>query len=364
MKVVIERDRFSQAVGWILRSVSARATLPALGGVLFDASSAALRLAGTDLELSGEAEVEAKIEEAGSALLPGRVLGEIARSLPDGAVRIVVSGSEAKLTCGAAEFTLRTLPIEDFPATTQPSGEPAGSLPAETFATAVAQVTRAASADEARPVLTGTLVDATEGKVTLVSTDSYRLAVRSIAWTGPAEGVKRVIPARALAEAARAADGAETVEVTLGESQASFTAGAWRLTTRLIEGEFPNWTQLVPAELPHQLRLDRAALTEAVRRVGILAQSGSAVKIEFATDGAKLLAASQDVGDATELVEGKFEGEPLTVAFNPQYLLDGLNAVEGGEVVIAVRDGLKPALVRAPEDQEGFVYLIMPVRIQ
>lgn len=363
MKINIERERFADAIGWVLRCVSTRATLPALAGVMFDANGATLRLAGTDLELAGEATVDAKVDEAGTVVLPGRVLGEIARSLPEGAVRIGTAGGQATLVCGAAEFTLRTLPVEDFPTLAVPEGAPGGSIQASVFTAAVGQVTRAASHDEARPVLTGTLVDATAEKVTLVSTDSYRLAVREIPWTGPAEQIKRVIPARALVEAARAADGDAEIRIDLGESQAVFTVEGRRLTTRLIEGEFPNWGQLIPADLPNQLRVDRELFAEAVRRVGILAQSGAPVRIELGADGARLGAGSQDVGEATELVQGKFEGEPLTVAFNPAYLLDGINAVEGGELVMAVRDGLKPAVVRAPEDGSGFLYLAMPVRV-
>jgi len=362
MKINIERERFADAIGWVLRSVSTRATLPALGGVLFDAQGSTVRLAGTDLELAGEATVEAKVEEAGSVVLPGRVLGEIARSLPEGAVRIETSGGQAIVACGAAEFTLRTLPVEDFPQLSPAEGGAGGAIEAKTFAQAVSQVTRAASSDEARPVLTGTLLEAATDTLTLVATDSYRLAVRTIDWKGPAEPIKRVIPARALVEAARASDGTGEITIALGESQAVFTVEGRRLTTRLIEGEFPNWGQLIPGDLPNELRIDRELFAEAVRRVGILAQSGAPVRIELTSDGAKLGAGSQDVGEAHEMVQGKFEGEPLTIAFNPQYLLDGINAVEGTEVVLATRDGLKPAVVRAPEDA-GYAYLAMPVRI-
>lgn len=363
MKITVERDVFADAISWVMRSVSSRATLPALGGVLFDATGPRVRLAGTDLELAGEALLDAKVDTPGTVVLPGRVLGEIARALPEGAVHLDCTAQQAKIRCGSAEFTLRTLPLEDFPSLGRADGPAsAAAIPADVFAAAVSQVTRAASTDEARPVLTGTLVDATSDSLTLVSTDSYRLAVRKIAWTGPAEPVRRVVPARALSEAARAADGQDEVRVTLGDSQATFASGDRTLTTRLIEGEFPNWSQLIPPELPNELRLDRESLIEAVRRVGILAQSGTPVRLDLGTSGAKLTAGSQDVGDALELVEGKFEGEPLEVAFNPQYLLDGLNAVEGGEAVIAVRDGLKPGIVRAPDD-DTYLYLVMPVRI-
>jgi len=363
MRITIERDRFAESISWVLRSVSTRATLPTLGGILFDADGPELRLAGTDLELAGEAVVDAKIEAKGRVVLPGRVLGEIARSLPAGSVRLDVNGSQVKLTCGAAEFTLRTLPLEDFPNLARPEGAPVGTFDAAALSAAISQVTRAASHDEARPVLTGTLIDATPDKVTLVATDSYRLAVRDIPWRGPAEKIRRVVPARALIEAARAADSGGEVEITLGESQAAFAVAGRRLTTRLIEGEFPNWNQLIPAELPNTMRIDREAFAEAVRRVGILAQSGAPVRIELSADGARLAAGSQDVGEASELVDGKYEGEPLTVAFNPAYLLDGVNAVEGSEVVLACRDGLKPSILRSPEEGNGFLYLVMPVRI-
>lgn len=363
MRINVERDRFAEAVGWVLRSVSARATLPALGGVLLESSGATVRLAGTDLELAGEASIDANVEESGKVVLPGRVLGEIARNLPGGAVRIEASGGQSTVRCGAAEFTLRVLPAEDFPSLVAPAGAPTGTFDATLFASAVGQVTRAASHDEARPVLTGTLVDAGDASVTLVSTDSYRLAVRTLPWKGPKVGVRRVVPARALSEAARAADIEGSLEITLGESQASFAVAGRRLTTRLIEGEFPNWSQLIPSDLPNTFRAARESVAEAVRRVGILAQAGAPVRMELSADGARLVAGSQDLGEASEVVEGKYEGEPLIVAFNPAYLLDGVNAVEGPEVVIAVRDGLKPAVLRAPEDTSGFLYLVMPVRI-
>lgn len=362
MKITIERSVFADAVAWVLRSVSSRATLPALGGILFDATSNELRLAGTDLELASEATITAAIEEPGTVVLPGRILGDIARVLPEGAVRVETTGQQTKVTCGTAEFTLRTLAVEDFPRLPVAEGTAAGSIPADLFATAVNQVTRAASHDEARPVLTGTLIDAVADKVTLVATDSYRLAVRDIPWAGPSEQIKRVVPARALTEAARAADDAEQVTITLSESQATFEAGSRRLTTRLIEGEFPNWKQLLPTELPHQLRIEKDVFAESVKRVGVLAQSGAPVKISLEVGGAKLGAGSQDIGEATEAIEGKFEGEPLVIGFNPAYLLDGVNAIEGPEVILAVRDGLKAALVQSPDENAGFVYLVMPVR--
>ncbi len=278
-------------------------------------------------------------------------------------MRIEADAGQAKIVGGAAEFTLRVLPADDFPSLQTLEGAVTGVLDAKQFLQAVGQVVRAASHDEARPILTGVLIEASADKLTLVATDSYRLSVRNVAWTGgPTEPIRRVIPARALAEAARAADSESEVRLSLSESQAGVEAGGRRLTTRLIEGEFPNWRQLIPDSQPNTLRIDREGFAESVRRVGILAQQGVPVRVEFGEGGVKLSAGTQDLGDAVESVSAAYEGEPLTVAFNPGYLSDGIAAVEGTEVVLSVRDGLKPALLSAPGD-EAFLYLLMPVRV-
>jgi DNA polymerase-3 subunit beta len=362
VKIRIERDAFAETSAWVLRSVGTRATLPVLGGVLIVAEGKQIRLSGTDLEIGAEAHVEGAIDAEGRTVLPGRVLGDIARSLPPGTVRIEAEAGQARISCGSAEFSLRTLPTEDFPSIAAPADAPGSTLLAQEFALAVGQATRAASRDEARPILTGVLLEAEKGKLTLAATDSYRLAIREIAWDGPAEPLRRVVPARALSEAARAAEGEESVRLALGESQVAVIGEHRRLTTRLIEGEFPNWRQLVPEEQPNRLTVDREAFAEAVRRVGILAQQGTPLRVELGPAGARLTAGTQDVGEAADLVEGKYEGEPLVIAFNPGYLSDGVQAIEGSEVVLSCRDGQKPAILRSP-DGGSFLYLLMPVRI-
>jgi DNA polymerase-3 subunit beta len=362
VKIRIERDAFAETSSWVLRSVGTRATLPVLGGVLVVAEEDGIRLAGTDLEVGAEAKVEGAIDAKGRSVLPGRVLGEIARTLPPGTVRIEAEGGQARIVCGSAEFTLRTLPTEDFPALAGPTDAPGGTVPASEFALAVNQVTKAASRDEARPILTGVLIESEAGKTTFAATDSYRLAIREIAWNGPKDAIKRVVPARALSEAARAAEGEGDVTLLLGETQVSVQGNDRRLTTRLIEGEFPNWRQLVPEEQPNHLTVDREGFLEAVRRVGILAQQGTPLRLELGPAGVRLTAGTQDVGEAADLVEGKYEGEPLVIAFNPTYLSDGVQAIEGSEVVLSCRDGLKPAVLRSPE-AGSFLYLLMPVRI-
>lgn len=359
MKIRLEQSACAEVVSWVLRAVGSRSQLPALSGIRFHADKGVVTLSGTDLDLAAKASIPCAVDEPGSVLLHGRLLGEIAKSLPEGAVTITVSQGSATIASGAASFTLRTLPIEDFPETTHPSGA-TGSVSVAELAAAINQVARAASSDDARPVLTGVLVDATPEKATLVATDSYRLAVREMAWTGPTEATRRVVPAKAFTEAARmASDGIATI--TLADTQAAFDIGGRLLTSRLIEGEFPNWRGLIPDELPSRLTVNKEAFTDAVRRVGILAQSGSPVKLELFEAGVRLTAGSQDLGDASEQVDGKFEGEALTVAFNAQYLLDGVAAINSDEVVLCLRDGLKPAVLRAPEE-DGFLYLVMPVR--
>jgi len=360
MKIRLEQSQFADIVGWVLRSVSSRSTLPALGGILFRASGSTLTLTGTEQDLSGQLSVEVAVEEPGEVLLPGRLLGDIAKSLAGGAVRIDTEGTQATISNGSATFTLRTLPVDDFPAFDPPAGT-GGTVAFADFAAAVQQVARASSNDEVRPVLTGILVDIDAEQATLVATDSYRLAVRTLAWTGLSEPVRKVIPARSFTEAARiATDGALTI--TLADTKASFAAGSRTLVSRLIDGEFPNWKNLIPSELPNKLTVSKELFIEAVRRVGLLASAGSPVKIALSETAVTLTAGSQDLGDATEQIDAKYEGEELTVAFNPGYLVDGVAAVHGTEVVLLVRDGLKPAVLRAPDD-ETFTYLVMPVRL-
>ncbi|MCA1832814.1 MAG: DNA polymerase III subunit beta [Actinomycetota bacterium] len=362
MKIRIERDQIADAVAWVLRSVGSKATLPVLGGILVEASDGKISFSGTDLEIAGRAEIEGAVEQSGRAVLPGRLLNDILRSLPEGSVTIEADAAQGKITGGAAEFTLRALPHEDFPAFQGLDAAVAGVLDAKQFLQAVGQVVRAASHDEARPILTGVLIEIADGKITLAATDSYRLSVRELPWSGPSEPIRRVVPARALAEAARAADAESEVKLSLGESQAGVEAGGRRLTTRLIEGEFPNWRQLVPEDQPNKLTIDRETFAESVRRVGILAQQGVPVRLELGEGGVKLTAGTQDLGDAVEHVAASYAGQPNLVAFNPTYLSEGIAAIEGAEVVLGVRDGLKPAVMRAPGD-ESFLYLLMPVRV-
>ena len=362
MKFRCDRDALSEALQTVQRAVSARPGIPALTGVLLEASAdGTLTLTTTDLEVSARLSTDVQVTEEGAALVPARLLADTVKSLSDAPVEIEADQSQARIRCAAYEGSLRLLPVEDFPALQPPSGT---RIVAEAprFAEAVGQVARAASRDEARPVLTGVLLEVSREGVTLVATDSYRLAVRDLVATAAGEA-KAIVPERALSEAGRAAQAIEKgeVEVFVDDSQVSFQTGALTLTSRLIEGEFPNYRQLLPERYESRLTVSRQQLIDAVRRVGLLARENSPVRLEFNALGVKLSSSSPDVGQAVEAVEARYEGEDVTAAFNPGYLADGLSAATGESVRLEVRDGLKPGVVRGESDE--FTYLVMPVRL-
>jgi DNA polymerase-3 subunit beta len=362
VKFRCDRDALSEALQTVQRAVSARPGIPALTGVLLEAAvEGTLTLTTTDLEVSARLSTDVQVTEEGTALVPARLLADTVKSLSDAPVEIDADQSQARIRCAAYEGSLRLLPVEDFPALQPPSGT---RIVAEAprFSEAVGQVARAASRDEARPVLTGVLLEVSREGVTLVATDSYRLAVRDLVATAAGEA-KAIVPERALSEAGRAAQTIEKgeVEVFVDESQVSFQTGALTLTSRLIEGEFPNYRQLLPEKYESRLTVSRQQLIDAVRRVGLLARENSPVRLEFNALGVKLSSSSPDVGQAVEAVEARYEGEDVTAAFNPGYLADGLSAATGESVRLEVRDGLKPGVVRGESDE--FTYLVMPVRL-
>jgi DNA polymerase-3 subunit beta len=327
-----------------------------------NASGEELILATTDLEVSARLRLEkVQVQQEGVALVPARLLAEMVKSFDQAPVEFEYDGGQARIVCNNYEGTVRCLPAEDFPALQDPGGTRV-TVEAAGLAESISQVVRAASRDEARPILTGVLLEISREGLTMAATDSYRLAVREL--TATAEGeAKALVPERALTEAGRAAAGEEKGEVELfvDQGQVAFRVGRLTLTSRLIEGEFPNYRQLLPDRYESRLSASRQQLIDAVRRVGLLARESSPVKMEFNALGVRLSSSSPDLGEAVESVEAKFEGDDLTAAFNPHYLIDGLSAATGDRVQVEVRDGLKPAVVRGEE--EAFVYLVMPVRL-
>ena len=372
MKFRAERTEFADAASWALRTVGARATLPALSGVRLEVEGDRLRLSSTDLEISSELTVPVQAEASGVALVPGRLLGDVVRSLPQAAVSAEASADRLNLTCGRAQFDLRLMPAEDFPALPQVSDDASiAVMKAEEFAKTVAQVARAASADDARPVLTGVSLEATGAGLTAAATDSYRLAVRTVPWDQGTEHTA-LVPRRALEEARRSAEalGSE-VRIALEPGQVTFEFGDRRLTTRLIEGKFPDFRQLIPAGFERRLEIDRAELIEVVKRVSVVGEANTTstpVTLHLTSDTVRVTAGSGEVGQAEESMPGQLDGEPLQIAFNPRYLTDGLDATGTERVVLEFRDELKPAVLRPATagDQEtkaDFLYLLMPVRI-
>ena len=362
MKFRCDRDALSEALQTVQRGVSSRPGIPALTGVLIEAADGGeLTLITTDLEVSARLSISVQVTESGIALVPARLLGDTVKSLSNAPVEFETDQSQATIRCAAYEGTLRLLPAEDFPGLQEPSGTTV-TAEAAAFAEAIGQVGRGASRDEARPVLTGVLLEVSREGVVMVATDSYRLAVRDLVASASGEA-KAIVPERAMSEAGRAAatDEKSTVEIFVDESQVSFKIGTLTLTSRLIEGEFPNYRQLLPEATESRLTVSRQQLLDAVRRVGLLARDTTPVRMEFNALGVKLSSSSPDLGQAVETVEARYEGEDLTVAFNPQYLADGLNAATGETVRLDVRDGLKPGVVHGEGDE--FTYLVMPVRL-
>jgi DNA polymerase-3 subunit beta len=363
VKFRCERDVLVDALSSAGRAVSTRGgALPVLSGVRAELVGNELRCTGSDSDLTINVAITVNGEEDGVTVLPGRLAADIVKALPQGAVVVAIDDEEAHISSGRAEFAIRVLPAEEYPRFAEPTGEPL-TISATDLAAALKQVVVAASADDARPILTGVLLAAEEGGLRLVATDSYRLAVRDLPGASVlAEGQTVLVPSRALSELARVLPAEGSVELRLGERDASFQVGTTRLTTRLIEGEFPNYRGLIPSSYPNRLTVGREALLEAIRRVKLMAREATPVRLVMQADGLELVAITQDVGQAHEQLDAKFEGTELTVAFNPEYLLTGVEVTPGDEVVISTLDALKPAVLRSTEGDE-FLYLLMPVRV-
>jgi DNA polymerase-3 subunit beta len=296
-------------------------------------------------------------------IAPGRLVTDIVRALEPGAVTLEADDDDLRITSGRSQFSVRTHPAGDFPRLTAPSGEKV-TLPVAGLADALRQVVRAASSEDSRPILTGVLMAAEGEGLRLVSTDSYRLAVRDLAGVGVLGADQRVlVPSRALNELGRLLGGSGDVALQLGQHDVTFTTGDVAVTTRLIEGEFPNYRQLIPPSYPNKLTVGRDDLLGAVRRVKLLARDATTpVRIEMRADGIRLTVVTTDWGTAAEDVDAKYEGLDMTVAFNPAFLIDGAEAITGDEVVLSTLDPHKPATLR-PTEGDDYLYLLMPVRV-
>jgi DNA polymerase-3 subunit beta len=381
MKFRVERDALADGVAWVARSLPARPPVPVLGGVLLEANTGAdagqaLTISGYDYEVSARVAVDAQINsgehEGNRVLVSGRLLADITKSLPPHPVDVVVDGSRATITCGSARFSLPTMPVEDYPKLPE-MPQLAGSVRPDVFAEAVSQVAVAAGKDDTLPMLTGIRLEINGPKLTMAATDRFRLAVRELEWEPGDAGINTavLVPARTLADAAKTLAGREPVQLALadGDGMLGLSGNGRRSTTRLLDAEFPKYRQLLPTEHTSAVILELAPLVEAIKRVSLVADRGAQVRMEFTEGSLRLTAGGDDEGSAEEHLPAELDGEPLTIAFNPSYLLDGLNSLHTERAHLAFTTPNRPALARpvSDSDQPGapaaYLHLLMPVRL-
>jgi DNA polymerase III subunit beta len=359
MKLVCPKEDLSRGLQTVLRSVGARAGIPALSGVLMELSDTDLTLTTTDLELTTRVRV-GLTGEAGKILLPARLLAEIVKSLPSDDVELVTDNGTVRVAGGRAKYEIRSLSPEDFPRVEATTETKTINVPGALLSSALNQVATAASRDETRPVLTGVLFEGEGDELRIVSTDSYRLAVRSLEVPGIGD-LRVLIPARAVLEVARLAGG-EDVRIDIASAQVGFHLGDVLVQSRLIEGEFPAYRQLLPENQPARLKIEKSDFLESVKRMAVLARDGSHIFLELMEEGIRLTCHAQGLGEGAEEIDGSYAGEDVRAAFNPDYLEAGVGAVESEQVEIDFTDSQRPALVHAPGDT-SFQYLLMPIRV-
>ncbi len=365
MKVSIARSELLDALSIVGKGMSARSTLPILSGVLFSVEDAEITLQATDLEVSVKHSAPALVEQAGQVVIPGKLLTDIVRNLPEAAVVLETEGDTVHVRCQHSAFTVKTLGAADFPRFPEVSVDKKISLDSNTVAAMVRQVSKAVSRDETRAILTGILLVVEGPTLKMVATDSYRLAVREVVLEKEmGEDLEVVIPGRALEEAVRLAGDAGSIEIGVSDNQIVFEFGQTVFITRRIEGTFPNYRQLIPKESETNAVVSGEELMAAVKRVSLMALHNTPLKlaVNIADQTLSLSATTQDVGDASEDLMVKAEGTDVEIAFNHAFLIDGLNSASTETLRLEIQNALKPGLIRTVED-EGFLYLLMPVRL-
>ncbi|MBQ1031183.1 DNA polymerase III subunit beta [Micromonospora sp. C97] len=375
MKFRVERDALAEAVAWTAKSLPNRPSVPVLAGVMLRVTDGNLRVSGFDYEVSSQVTVEVQGDADGAALVSGRLLAEITKALPAKPVDIAAVGAHLELVCGSARFTLPTMPVEDYPALPE-MPQSAGTVDAAAFATAVSQVAIAAGRDETLPMMTGVRVELSGDTLSMLATDRYRLALREIQWRpdDPEVSINALVPARTLNDTAKAL-GPLGGEVTLalaqgaaGEGMVGLAGGTRRTTSRLLDGaNYPPVRSLFPATHNAEARVSVSTLIEVVKRVALVAERTTPVLLSFSADGLVVEAGGSEEARASEAMEATFAGDPLTIGFNPQYLIDGLANLGAQTAVLSFVDAFKPAVISpAGEDGEvipGYRYLIMPIRV-
>jgi DNA polymerase-3 subunit beta len=373
VKLRVERDVLADSVAWAARTLPSRPSLPVLAGLVLAASDDGLTLSSFDYEVSGRVEISADVTAEGTSLVSGRLLADIPRSLPAAPVTIESEGTRISITCGRSSFTLPTLPVEDYPqlpVMPTTSGTVAGS----SFAGAVAQVAIAAGRDDTLPTLTGIRMEIEGATIVLAATDRYRLAVREFTWNpqSPSISAHALVPARTLADTAKSLADVDEVVIALasggaGEGLIGFEGHGRRTTTRLLDGEFPKYRSLLPTESAAVATVETSMLIDAVKRVALVAERNTPVRLSFTAGQLVLDAGTGDVAQASEELEATLDGEPITIAFNPSFLLDGLRAIDAPTAHIAFVSPTKPAVLSGAGGDSaattGYRYLLMPVRL-
>jgi DNA polymerase-3 subunit beta len=349
------------------RVASNRSAVQALSGVQLHAADGQSELRATDMEVGLRLPLPASVQTPGDVVLPARLLLDVVRSLAGGEVSLALRPAEqdVEIVSGGSTFRLRTLRNEDFPQLPTAGGDGAISLEAGPFIDTVTRVSRSASRDDTRPVLTGILVSASDRELRMVATDSYRLSVKTTRLSEPLSApLDANVPARALAEVVRIAqqNEAERVIVSRSDNQIVFTIGDAVLSSRLIDGQFPNYQQLLPESADHELRVDREELASVVRRVSLLAQKNAPLRLAFSEGELLISAQTPDVGEARESLPVPFHGEPFEIGFNAEFLRDGLESLDAADVLIKLTSSLRPGLIESA-DGSDFVYLVMPIRL-
>ncbi len=367
MKLTTGRDALFTQLQTVTRAASTRSAIQALSGVQVLAGPTGIELRATDMEIGLRVPLDGEVVREGAVVLPARLLVDVVRALPGSEVSVELRPAEqdVELKGGNATFHIRTLRLEDFPPFPDADEGERVSVPADAFVATIAKVVRSASRDETRPVLTGILVSAAESELRMVATDSYRLAVKETALEAPLDGtIEANVPNRALQELTRivgASDG-EPLQVSVRTNQVVFAVGGTVLSSRLIDGQFPNYRQLLPDAYEHELRLTAGEVTDVVRRIALLAQKNAPLRLAFAEGELTVSARTPDIGEASETIPVPFSGEPLEIGFNPDFLRDGLESVDSGDVLLKLISPLRPGLLSAA-DGSGFVYLLMPIRL-
>ncbi|HLX31295.1 MAG TPA: DNA polymerase III subunit beta [Gaiellaceae bacterium] len=363
LRITCSKDELVHGLSLVGRALSTRTAIQILSGILLEASGDELRLAATDMELSVRAVVPARVEGNGSIVLPGRTLVDIARLLPADEVTLEHRSAESvvHLSSGSASYTLNTFNPEDFPRLPDLAGAETFAVEREPLLETIIRVARAASRDEARPVLTGVLVQFAGDKLVMAATDSYRLAVKETSLGAAATDLEAIVPSRALQELARIAGDADEIAVGVEENQVLFSIGGVWLTTRRIDGQFPNYRQLLPESFEHELVIPRSEILDVVRRAAVMIQRATPLQLRFADGEVTVVARTHEVGESRESMPVAYTGEPLEIGFNAEFLRDGLESVDGDDVKFKLISPLRPAVL---EGEDGdFTYLVMPIRL-